>query len=457
MTCTDIRARDAFVSPVGPVGLALGVAVSVACSASGEGGATSHVAASDGTEQTTAAESLDSSSGTGGGPPPCQTDLDCDDLNLCNGTEVCNAASVCDSGQPPVDSTPCGEGMACFDGQCVATVCGNGEIEPGEDCDDANFEVLDGCDDRCRYEMIFRLFELTILPSPAASFCARPTSTLGDALAPFTLEARNAGTKADIDAGVFNSLIQFVNVTDFSGATQQTIELRMADAVLDPARGAWPQNSSNPVDWWFLMNPESMAPDGGFGIRVPEVVLSGGMLIGGPGSTLAAAPDLTDLAVHARISGVPEADTPAGPPDELADGLLIPQELIGDGPDEGVCGTLVVPSLAGNPIGPPLGDCLECPGMSHAYIECPGTEVPDTCNSLLDTLVGGCVLGTSCESGLPVIFPTQPDVNHGGVEVLTNDPENLNKIPSVQTDKNPNGYSVYFQFRARRAHVTGVN
>lgn len=48
----------------------------------------------------------------------------------------------CDSDGNPQTSEACG-----FDGECVATECGNAIIEPGEQCDDGNTVSGDGCED----------------------------------------------------------------------------------------------------------------------------------------------------------------------------------------------------------------------------------------------------------------------------------------------------------------------
>jgi cysteine-rich repeat protein len=49
------------------------------------------------------------------------------------------------------DGTPCPSG-ACFDRVCQAIVCGNGRVEPGEQCDDRNTDAGDGCSPVCQLE-----------------------------------------------------------------------------------------------------------------------------------------------------------------------------------------------------------------------------------------------------------------------------------------------------------------
>ncbi len=396
--------------------------------------------------------------GSDSGPPPaCQAQADCDDGDVCNGAEVCNASHACEAGEPPQEPTECGIGMMCADGECVAAVCGNGELEPGEHCDDMNLDPFDGCDQVCRYEAFFRFYELTLMKSPAATFCERPTSALGDALSSFVLGSQNAQTQADINQGIRNSLFQLVGVDDFSGMSEETIEIRLAGSIPDPARGTWPTDASNPIDWWFLVHGWDVAPDGDLGVRIQDVALEDGLFIGGPGENSPTDQTVYDVAMRARFSDTVDPTVPAGPPDVLADGIKIPQEIIGDGPDDGICSTLTVGYFVDRPVSELFADCLECPGVSHTYTPCADGQVTDACNSLLDSIVGGCVLGLSCDSGITLITPTQPDVDRGGVAVLTNDPAKLNKIPPTQTDGNLNGYSTYSRFRARRAHATGVH
>src|SRR5690606_16283601 len=49
-------------------------------------------------------------------------------------------------------SPACPEGSSCVDGICVETVCGDGIVSPGEECDDGNETAFDGCEpDTCTF------------------------------------------------------------------------------------------------------------------------------------------------------------------------------------------------------------------------------------------------------------------------------------------------------------------
>jgi len=41
------------------------------------------------------------------------------------------------------------EGLVCIDDTCVVLLCGNGDVDEGEDCDDSNMVDSDGCDNDC--------------------------------------------------------------------------------------------------------------------------------------------------------------------------------------------------------------------------------------------------------------------------------------------------------------------
>jgi cysteine-rich repeat protein len=56
-----------------------------------------------------------------------------------------NFGAACDTDGDPSTTEACAD----F-GRCVATVCGNGIVDPGEQCDDGNTSADDSCDERCQ-------------------------------------------------------------------------------------------------------------------------------------------------------------------------------------------------------------------------------------------------------------------------------------------------------------------
>ncbi len=83
----------------------------------------------------------------------------CDDGDMCTVADAC-ASGVCTGGPSCGDGTVqagCGEecdppdGVTC-DASCIAIVCGNGIIQPGEQCDDFNAVDGDCCDSSCQLD-----------------------------------------------------------------------------------------------------------------------------------------------------------------------------------------------------------------------------------------------------------------------------------------------------------------
>lgn len=81
----------------------------------------------------------------------CTSDSECDDGAICNGAERCSPTMrVCEAGTALADGTTCADG-GCRGGSCAPLGCGNGALEGGEDCDDANLIDGDGCENDCTY------------------------------------------------------------------------------------------------------------------------------------------------------------------------------------------------------------------------------------------------------------------------------------------------------------------
>ncbi|MEZ4293848.1 MAG: DUF4215 domain-containing protein [Polyangiaceae bacterium] len=79
---------------------------------------------------------------------PCVVDPDCDNGDLCAGLAVCEVDHTC-TYEPAADGTPC-PGGACVSGACKLSTCGDGVVEPGEECDDGNIVGGDGCEPTCK-------------------------------------------------------------------------------------------------------------------------------------------------------------------------------------------------------------------------------------------------------------------------------------------------------------------
>ena len=151
-------------------------------------------------------------------------------------------------------------------------------------------------------------------------------------------------------------------------------------------------------------------------------------------------------------------DVPAPPPSQLASGLTVFETVTANGTGQGLCGNITVDSLAQIPAPSVLTTgstaCVSCNGY-HTYTYCGANNpVSDSCNSLLDVLVGGCGIGDIFGACLvTAVNPEQPDVPaSGSVKTLT---FSGNKIPASQTTGDEDAYSSYLTFTSNRAHFTG--
>jgi cysteine-rich repeat protein len=107
-----------------------------------------------------AEECDDSNTTAGDGCTDCQFDClssdpgrDCSGGDPCPGPGSCNDAThLCSYGSPLPDDTSCGpSGEYCKAGVCTSPGCPNGDVEPGEQCDDGNPTGGDGCDADCTW------------------------------------------------------------------------------------------------------------------------------------------------------------------------------------------------------------------------------------------------------------------------------------------------------------------
>jgi cysteine-rich repeat protein len=95
----------------------------------------------------------------------CHANTDCDDMHTCDGTETCAAATAtgrrCAAGTNLTDGTTCtvmttgGPVTAsCHMGVCRSGMCGDGTLDPGEQCDDHNLIDGDGCEHDCTFTCV---------------------------------------------------------------------------------------------------------------------------------------------------------------------------------------------------------------------------------------------------------------------------------------------------------------
>lgn len=430
----------------------------------------------------------------------CNTNANCSDNNLCNGSETCidvTGGKTCQAGTPPAQGTVCQASprSICDTGQCklslcgdgyldtgggeqceppntatcsaqcqtiAAAACGNGTIEGTEQCDDGNTTNLDGCDSQCKYEVMHRLSKVEIMGGTAPAFCTPTTNRLGNtALTSTARNQINPSLQDGINEGTTNVIVQALGLDDLTGTADPSLELGIMTGILDPAKGTYP--AGNPIDWWFLIAPSTIDAN-----RLPTGKLSASLaaktVTAGPANVLltlllAGSPAVLEMR-SARITAttVGTPSTPAPPPNQLAAGLVVFPDIKGDGTGQGLCGNITVESLSQIPIPESLTSgstpCRAQCSNSEAYTYCGANQpVGPGCNSLLDALVGGCRASILC---ITAINKTQPDVPAGSsVQTLTLGANN--KVPTSQTAGNKDAYSSYMCFYGKRTHATGVN
>lgn len=105
----------------------------------------------------------------------------CDDGNPCNGSELCNSSHQCESNlsAAPANGTACGDFSVCQDGLCVerSLNCGDGIVEPPEECDSGDPAGSSTCDATCHFPCIKNDPDRQCPPIE----CKDPTQTLCNA------------------------------------------------------------------------------------------------------------------------------------------------------------------------------------------------------------------------------------------------------------------------------------
>ena len=201
-------------------------------------------------------------------------------------------------------------------------------------------------------------------------------------------------------------------------------------------------------------------------MRISPASIQARILMGGPSSaglhiTFEGRPsllELQDMRLRARIDDPPEPDLPAPPPQALAAGFEIFRSLSANQSDLGICGNVTVRSLSTIDVPLALTEglaaCDPTCSNSRVYTACPpGVDpAPGVCHSLLDALVGGCKAALCTH----IITPTQPDVAADGVAARSLVPDANGYVAPSQTATNLDGYSMYVQVAANRAHLTGI-
>jgi hypothetical protein len=263
-----------------------------------------------------------------------------------------------------------------------------------------------------------------------------------------------------IEGGSSNIMSTMMDLDDHTAQNDPTVRIGVVEGDLDLRHSG--TFTPGAVDWWFLAAAKNLDENDLPRDFLSPATVADGVLNAGPSTVRVSLKlgeiihpvELLDTQVRARTPSTLPTSRPAPPPFLLAPGFTIYDTTVANGPDEGLCAMLSVDGLSKFPVPRQFtsGDTAcnpECDN-SEAYVACPSGEAPGpSCNSLLDVFVNGCEANYLC---IDAVKPMQPDVGTGTDAPVTLTPSGpLNKVePVVPTD----GYSIYFHFTMRRAHLT---
>jgi len=336
--------------------------------------------------------------------------------------------------------------------------CGDGVRQSGEQCDDGNTLNLDACSSSCAFEQDQRANSLT-MQFAADAVCAK--NALGGAIAGVAQGQLQTPITAGVNNGSITMLIAMLGVTDLTGTNEASLKMGLLGGT--PVAGTG-YNGASDLDWWYTANPGDIdanrVPIGQLDVSIAAHNLSAGPasfmlppLLGG--STGLQLSNTTVKAITGATSTplVSSNNLPPGHlPSENLDPALVSYGSMNTG---SICGGMGAASLAAAPIPGALqkGGAAAC---SAGYT---------SSNSLIDVLVGGCVVF----GFINVVNPTQPDTadpnapaaGAGAPYVLS---ENASHHVSTCTDKNGTAvglqaclaaaaYSSYFKFTTDRVII----
>jgi cysteine-rich repeat protein len=359
----------------------------------------------------------------------------------------CSASHACEViADPSQDGMQCDATHptdTCNAGACILPLsCGNGVLDPGEQCDDGDLVNLDGCDSECRFEQVHRITSLE-QQFVTDSFCTK--NALGAGISVVGQGALQFTWDESVADGSTSVVFKFLGLTDLTGQNA-TVSLGFVNAspaaqtkvstapvcgmngceagppTADRPAGLHETGSTNDnvadeekcpkdcsydgnndLDQWYVRDPASVDDH-----EVPKTKLDATITSG----HLVASGDLTLNLLFVRVPSVatlhnarveadvgPAVTVPTTSTTGVTPGHLPSEHLassltsFASSANGQMCAQLSAASLASTPIAPLLiGFCA--------------TENFTATHTFLDAFVAGCI-----NSGLPdpIISATQPD------------------------------------------------
>jgi cysteine-rich repeat protein len=283
-------------------------------------------------------------------------------------------------------------------------VCGNQLLESGEQCDDGNAVLLDGCNSSCAFEQSQRANWFKVQFDPDA-FCS--ANAFGAAFPAITRPTLTQSTDARVADGSFSLLFAFLGLADPKGPNGSAFSLGMLNG--SPLAGN-AYNGASDLDWWYTPAPSAIDADRNPVSKLSAQISAGVMLATGAKLQLplfSSVPlNVSNAMLRLSIGASSKPLTSTGaPPGHLTAEHLSPtltSFASGGVPSDAgageLCGNLSAASLKAEPIPPAFvsGGATPC---LQGYA---GTS------TFLDVVVGGCTVSVQ---GFPVtaLIATQPD------------------------------------------------
>lgn len=211
----------------------------------------------------------------------------CKSPNVCVTSGTCDDAKhTCSAGTNVADGTACGSGMVCKAGACVGVSCGNGTVDPGEECeppgsatcdascktiaavvcgngkreageqcDDGNVVNLDGCDSKCKFEQDHRANAVTMQFTTDA-FCT--ANKLGGAIASSGQSRIQTALSDGVKNGTTNILFKFLGLDDLTGTADPMINIGGLGGKPAMAPTGVTYDGTKDLDWWYTVDATSI-------------------------------------------------------------------------------------------------------------------------------------------------------------------------------------------------------
>ncbi len=345
------------------------------------------------------------------------------------------------------------------------TNCGNGVLDPGEQCDDGNTASFDGCSATCQLEESQRVNWLKL---QFATDSACTTNALGNAVVQSLAQSQlQTALDKGIKDGSITILLEFLGASDVTGVDQSGITLGVLGGRVESTDAGTGYDGTSDLDWWYQPDQITVAASGEPLAQLPASI-SNHTLTAGPGSVslnLSLGGAVTAMSVsHASLNApigtlsTPLESTNGGNPGHLPSEHVAPSlqtfSSLGATQSSGAA------TLCGNVAAASLSKALL---PSIVVSSCAGLTSTSTA---LDLIVSGCVAFGSVH----VVTPTQPDQvdaaqpaagagapytlsASSGTSIDTCKDKNGTVVSNLEACLNAATYSSYFKFASDRVIV----